>query len=135
MLNVIREKPELPEGYIIEKVVSLDSSKYDIQIGLYLLKSEDNKKEKKSIFTITKGFTVKKFVSQGELARDTGISLTRINQALTEVSKESMDVFSVYLVDALMSLSDPDKSAGKITINEVTLEEYPELNCEDHLPF
>lgn len=135
MLNIIREKPELPEGYIIEKVVSLDSSKYDIQIGLYLLKSEDNNKEKKSIFTITRGFIVKKFVSQGELTRDIGISLTRVNEALTEVSKESMDVFSTYLTDALMSLADPDKSAGKITINEVTLDENPGLNWEDYLPF
>ena len=135
MLNIIRKKLELPEGYIIEKVISLDSSKYDIQIGLYLLKSEDNKKERKSIFTITKGFTIKKFICQGELTRDTGISLTRINEALTEVSKESMDVFSTYLTDALMSLADPDKSAGKITINEVTLDENPGLNWEDYLPF
>nr|DAP68619.1 MAG TPA: hypothetical protein [Caudoviricetes sp.] len=135
MLNVIRKKPELPEGYILEKVISLDSDKYDIQIGLYLLKPEDNKKERKSIFTITKGFVVKKFVSQGELTRDTGISLTRINEALAEVNKESMDVFSAYLVDALMSLSEPDKSAGKITINEMSLNETPELGWEEYLPF
>nr|DAN62744.1 MAG TPA: hypothetical protein [Caudoviricetes sp.] len=135
MLNIIRKKPDLPEGYILEKVISLDSNKYDIQIGLYLLKPEDNKKEKKSIFTITKGFVVKKLISQGELTRDTGISLTRINEALTEVSKESMDVFSVYLVDALMSLSEPNKSAGKITINEMSLNEIPELGWEEYLPF
>lgn len=135
MLSIIRKKPELPEGYILEKVISLDSDKYDIQIGLYLLKPEDNKKEKKSIFTITKGFVVKKFVSQGELTRDTGISLTRINEALAEVNKESMDVFSAYLVDALMSLSEPDKSAGKITINEMSLNEAPELGWEEYLPF
>lgn len=135
MLNIIRKKPDLPEGYIIEKVVSLDSSKYDIQIGLYLLKTEDDKKERKSIFTITKGFVVKKFISQGELARDTGISLTRINEALAEVNKESMDVFSIYLIDALMSLSEPDKSAGKITINEMSLNETPELGWEEYLPF
>jgi hypothetical protein len=135
MLSIIRKKPDLPEGYIIEKVVSLDSSKYDIQIGLYLLKPEDDKKERKSIFTITKGFVVKKFISQGELTRDTGISLTRINEALSEVSKESIDVFSVYLIDALMSLSEPDKSAGKITINEMSLNETPELGWEEYLPF
>lgn len=135
MLNVIRKKPELPEGYILEKVISLDSDKYDIQIGLYLLKPEDNKKEKKSIFTITKGFVVKKLISQGELTRDTGISLTRINEALAEVNKESMDVFSIYLIDALMSLSEPDKSAGKITINEMSLNEIPELGWEEYLPF
>jgi hypothetical protein len=135
VLNIIRKKPDLPEGYILEKVISLDSNKYDIQIGLYLLKPEDNKKEKKSIFTITKGFVVKKLISQGELTRDTGISLTRINEALTEVSKESMDVFSVYLVDALMSLSEPNKSAGKITINEMSLNEIPELGWEEYLPF
>ena len=135
MLSIIRKKPDLPEGYILEKVISLDSDKYDIQIGLYLLKPGDGKKEKKSIFTITKGFVVKKLISQGELTRDTGISLTRINEALTEVNKESIDVFSVYLIDALMSLADPDKSAGKITINEMSLNETPELGWEEYLPF
>lgn len=135
MLSIIRKKPDLPEGYILEKVISLDSDKYDIQIGLYLLKPEDNKKEKKSIFTITKGFVVKKLISQGELTRDTGISLTRINEALSEVNKESIEVFSVYLIDALMSLSEPDKSAGKITINEMSLNETSELGWEEYLPF
>ena len=47
MLNIIRKKPTIPEGYTIEKVISIDSEKHDLQIGLYLLKPDDNKLDKK----------------------------------------------------------------------------------------
>lgn len=135
MLNIIRKKPTIPEGYTIEKVISIDSEKHDLQIGLYLLKPDDNKLDKKRIFTITKGYTIKKLIKQGELTKDSATSLSRINEALSDINDEAMDTFGVYLSDALLSLSNVEKSTGKITINEVTLEETPELNWEDYLPF
>lgn len=135
MLNVLRKKPDIPEGYNIEKVVSLDSSKYDLQIALYLLKPDNDKTEIKKIFTITKGYTIKKLIKQGELTKDSATSLSRINDALSDINDEAMDTFGVYLSDALLSLSNVDKSTGEITINEVSIKENPELNWEDYLPF
>lgn len=135
MLNVLRKKPNIPEGYNIEKVVSLDSSKYDLQIALYLLKPDNDKTEIKKIFTITKGYTIKKLIKQGELTKDSATSLSRINDALSDINDEAMDTFGVYLSDALLSLSNVDKSTGEITINEVSIKENPELNWEDYLPF
>lgn len=135
MLNVLRKKPDIPEGYNIEKVVSLDSSKYDLQIALYLLRPDNDKKEIKKIFTITKGYTIKKLIKQGELTKDSATSLSRINDALSDINDEAMDTFGVYLSDALLSLSNVEKSTGKITINEMSVEEAPKLNWEDYLPF
>lgn len=135
MLNIIRKKPIIPDGYTIEKVISIDSEKHDLQIGLYLLKPDDNKLDKKRIFTITNGYTIKKFIKQGELTKDSATSLSRINEALSDINDEAMDTFGVYLSDALLSLSNVDKSAGEITINEVSIKENPELNWEDYLPF
>ena len=135
MLNILRKKPNIPEGYNIEKVVSLDSSKYDLQIALYLLKPDNDKAEIKKIFTITKGYTIKKLVKQGELTKDSATSLSRINEALSDINDEAMDTFGVYLSDALLSLSNVDKSTGEIMINEVSIKENPELNWEDYLPF
>lgn len=135
MLSIIRKKPDLPEGYILEKVISLDSDKYDIQIALYLLKPDDNKLDKKRVFTITNGYTIKKFIKQGELGKDIVTSFSRINEALSDINNKAMDTFGVYLSDALLSLSNVEKSTGKITINEVTLDEIPGLNWEDYLPF
>lgn len=135
MLNILRKKPNIPEGYNIEKVVSLDSSKYDLQIALYLLRPDSDKKEIKKIFTITKGYTIKKLIKQGELTKDSATSLSRINEALSDINDEAMDTFGVYLSDALLSLSNAEKSTGKITINEMSVEEAPGLNWEDYLPF
>lgn len=135
MLNIIRKKPTIPEGYTIEKVISIDSEKHDLQIGLYLLKPDDNKLDKKRIFTITNGYTIKKFIKQGELGKDIVTSFSRINEALSDINNKAMDTFGVYLSDALLSLSNVDKSTGKITINEVSIKENPELNWEDYLPF
>lgn len=135
MLNILRKKPDIPEGYTIEKVVSLDSSKYDLQIALYLLRPDNDKKEIKKIFTITKGYTIKKLIKQGELTKDSATSLSRINDALSDINDEAMDTFGVYLSDALLSLSNVDKSTGELTINEVSIKENPELNWEDYLPF
>ena len=135
MLNILRKKPNIPEGYNIEKVVSLDSSKYDLQIALYLLKPDNDKAEIKKIFTITKGYTIKKLVKQGELTKDSATSLSRINEALSDINDEAMDTFGVYLSDALLSLSNVDKSTGEIMINEVSIKKNPELNWEDYLPF
>lgn len=135
MLNIIRKKPTIPEGYTIEKVISIDSEKHDLQIGLYLLKPDDNKLDKKRIFTITNGYTIKKFIKQGELGKDIVTSFSRINEALSDINNKAMDTFGVYLSDALLSLSNVEKSTGKITINEVTLDEIPGLNWEDYLPF
>ena len=135
MLNILRKKPNIPEGYNIEKVVSLDSSKYDLQIALYLLRPDSDKKEIKKIFTITKGYTIKKLIKQGELTKDSATSLSRINEALSDINDEAMDTFGVYLSDALLSLSNVEKSTGKITINEMSVEEAPGLNWEDYLPF
>lgn len=135
MLNILRKKPNIPEGYNIEKVVFLDSSKYDLQIALYLLRPDSDKKEIKKIFTITKGYTIKKLIKQGELTKDSATSLSRINDALSDINDEAMDTFGVYLYDALLSLSNVDKSTGEITINEVSIKENPELNWEDYLPF
>lgn len=135
MLNVLRKKPYIPEGYNIEKVVSLDSSKYDLQIALYLLRPDNDKKEIKKIFTITKGYTIKKLIKQGELTKDSATSFSRINEALSDINNKAMDTFGVYLSDALLSLSNVDKSTGEITINEVSIKENPELNWEDYLPF
>lgn len=135
MLNIIRKKPTIPEGYTIEKVISIDSEKHDLQIALYLLKPDDNKLDKKRIFTITNGYTIKKFIKQGELGKDIVTSFSRINEALSDINNKAMDTFGVYLSDALLSLSNVEKSTGKITINEVTLDEIPGLNWEDYLPF
>nr|DAW71365.1 MAG TPA: hypothetical protein [Caudoviricetes sp.] len=135
MLNVLRKKPDIPEGYNIEKVISIDSERHDLQIGLYLLKPDDNKLDKKRIFTITKGYTIKKLIKQGELTKDSATSLSRINDALSDINDEAMDTFGVYLSDALLSLSNVEKSTGKITINEMSVEEAPKLNWEDYLPF
>lgn len=135
MLNILRKKPNIPEGYNIEKVISIDSEKHDLQIGLYLLKPDDNKLDKKRIFTITNGYTIKKFIKQGELGKDIVTSFSRINEALSDINNKAMDTFGVYLSDALLSLSNVEKSTGKITINEVTLDEIPGLNWEDYLPF
>lgn len=135
MLNITRKKPTIPEGYTIEKVISIDSEKHDLQIGLYLLKPDDNKLDKKRIFTITNGYTIKKFIKQGELGKDIVTSFSRINEALSDINNKAMDTFGVYLSDALLSLSNVEKSTGKITINEVTLDEIPGLNWEDYLPF
>lgn len=135
MLNILRKKPNIPEGYNIEKVISIDSEKHDLQIALYLLKSDDNKLDKKRIFTITNGYTIKKFIKQGELGKDIVTSFSRINEALSDINNKAMDTFGVYLSDALLSLSNVEKSTGKITINEVTLDEIPGLNWEDYLPF
>lgn len=135
MLNILRKKPNIPEGYNIEKVVSLDSSKYDLQIALYLLRPDSDKKEIKKIFTITKGYTIKKLIKQGELTKDSATSLSRINEDLSDINDEAMDTFGVYLSDALLSLSNVGKSTGEITINEVSIKENPELNWEDYLPF
>lgn len=135
MLNILRKKPNIPEGYNIEKVVSLDSSKYNLQIALYLLRPDSDKKEIKKIFTITKGYTIKKLIKQGELTKDSATSLSRINEDLSDINDEAMDTFGVYLSDALLSLSNVDKSTGEITINEVSIKENPELNWEDYLPF
>ena len=135
MLNIIRKKPTIPEGYTIEKVISIDSEKHDLQIGLYLLKPNDNKLDKKRIFTITNGYTIKKFIKQGELGKDIVTSFSRINEALSDINNKAMDTFGVYLSDALLSLSNVEKSTGKITINEMSVEEAPGLNWEDYLPF
>ena len=135
MLNIIRKKPNIPEGYTIEKVISIDSEKHDLQIGLYLLKSEDDKLEKKKIFTITKGYSIKKLIKQGDLAKDPATSLSRLNDALSDIDDEAIDTFGTYLSDALLSLNNVEKSAGKITINEMSVEEAPGLNWEDYLPF
>jgi hypothetical protein len=135
MLNILRKKPTIPEGYTIEKVISIDSEKHDLQIGLYLLKPDDNKLDKKRIFTITNGYTIKKFIKQGELGKDIVTSFSRINEALSDINNKAMDTFGVYLSDALLSLSNVEKSTGKIAINEVTLDEIPGLNWEDYLPF
>lgn len=135
MLNIIRKKPTIPEGYTIEKVISIDSEKHDLQIGLYLLKPDDNKLDKKRIFTITNGYTIKKFIKQGELGKDIVTSFSRISEALSDINNKAMDTFGVYLSDALLSLSNIDKSTGKITINEMSVEEAPGLNWEDYLPF
>lgn len=135
MLNIIRKKPTIPEGYTIEKVISVDSEKHDLQIGLYLLKPDDNKLDKKRIFTITNGYTIKKFIKQGELGKDIVTSFSRINEALSDINNKAMDTFGVYLSDALLSLSNVEKSTGKITINEMSVEEAPGLNWEDYLPF
>lgn len=135
MLNIIRKKPTIPEGYTIEKVISIDSEKHDLQIGLYLLKPDDNKLDKKRIFTITNGYTIKKFIKQGELGKDIVTSFSRINEALSDINNKAIDTFGVYLSDALLSLSNAEKSTGKITINEMSVEEAPGLNWEDYLPF
>ena len=135
MLNIIRKKPTIPEGYTIEKVISIDSEKHDLQIGLYLLKPNDNKLDKKRIFTITNGYTIKKFIKQGELGKDIVTSCSRINEALSDINNKAMDTFGVYLSDALLSQSNIEKSTGKLTINEMSVEEAPGLNWEDYLPF
>lgn len=135
MLNIIRKKPTIPEGYTIEKVISIDSEKHDLQIGLYLLKPDDNKLDKKRIFTITNGYTIKKFIKQGELGKDIVTSFSRINEALSDINNKAIDTFGVYLSDALLSLSNAEKSTRKITINEMSVEEAPGLNWEDYLPF